>query len=108
MGVVAALAQRAYAGGHGDLRPDFFDTPEDQRLTVSRLEKQRPAVAILPTGDNLFGFKRDFFLVAPFLYSHYRVFGEIEIDDRTKVLLLVTQDRPVTGSYRETGWPCFR
>ena len=35
---VLALAQRAFAGGHADLRPGFFATEEAQRLTLARLQ----------------------------------------------------------------------
>ena len=35
---VLSLAQRAFAGGHADLRPGFFATDEAQRLTLARLE----------------------------------------------------------------------
>jgi hypothetical protein len=37
---VLALARRAFAGGHADLRPGFFETEDAQRLTLSRLQKQ--------------------------------------------------------------------
>ena len=37
---VLAMARRAFAGGHADLRPGFFGTEDAQRLTVSRLERQ--------------------------------------------------------------------
>ena len=34
---VLALARRAFAGGHADLRPGFFETEDAQRLTLERL-----------------------------------------------------------------------
>ena len=38
---VLAIARRAFAGGHADLRPGFFEFEEAQRLTLERLRRHR-------------------------------------------------------------------
>ena len=44
---VLALARRAFAGGHADLRPGFFKTEEAQRLVLDRLQRQSVPVILL-------------------------------------------------------------
>ncbi len=54
---VLALAQRAFAGGHADLRPGFFATEEAQRLTLARLKAQSVPIILLDTGQSYENFR---------------------------------------------------
>jgi hypothetical protein len=105
---VSALAQRPFAGGHGDLRPSFFTSVADQRLTIARLERQRVPVAIMPGGEDYEGFRKDFPRINAYLALRYRVVGDFELGARDPVRLLVHRDIPQTGEYRLHRWPCFR
>ena len=60
---VTAMARRAFAGGHADLRPGFFTSESAQRLTVSRLERQSVPIVLLDTGESLEGFRESFPIV---------------------------------------------
>lgn len=105
---VAALAQRAFAGGHGDLRPSFFTSPADQRLTLARLERQRVPIAIVPAGGEYEGFRKDFPRIDAYLATRYLSAGDVDLGGRVRVRLLVSRDMVPTGQYRQQGWPCFR
>ena len=104
---VPALAQRAFAGGHGDLRPSFYTTAEDQRLTISRLQRQRVPVVIMPAGHDYEGFKKDFPRIDAYLATHYQMVGDVDLGD-AHVRLLASREVAQTGIYRRADWPCFR
>ena len=104
---VHALADRAFAGGHADLRPGFFKTEEAQRLTIARLEGQSVPLILLETGDALANFHESFPLISAYLEREYEPAGEREIDDRYAVHLLAHRDRVPTGRYPPFDWPCY-
>jgi hypothetical protein len=103
---VLALARRAFAGGHADLRPGFFTSTAAQALTVSRLERQSVPIVLLQT-EAVKDFRESFPLVTAYLDRHYRVAGEKEFDGRFGTTLLVRQDRQPTATYAPFGWPCY-
>ena len=105
---VSVLAQRPFAGGHGDLRPSFFTSAADQRLTIARLEHERVPVAIMPGGEDYEGFRKDFPRINAYFALRYRVVGDFKLGARDLVRLLVNRDIPSTGEYRLHRWPCFR
>src|SRR6185369_5319917 len=77
---VLALARRAFAGGHADLRPGFFATEEAQRLTLERLQRQSVPVILLDTGKSLENFGESFPHVMGYINQHYRLAGTNEFD----------------------------
>ncbi len=104
---VLALARRAFAGGHADLRPGFFTSPSAQHLTVARLERQSVPIVLLEAGKPLENFRESFPIVTAYLDEHYRVAGTHEFDGRFGTTLLVRRDREPTGTYAPLGWPCY-
>jgi hypothetical protein len=104
---VLALARRAFAGGHADLRPGFFATEEAQRLTLERLQKQSVPVILLDTDKSLDNFRESFPLVTAYIDQHYRLAGTHEFDGRFGVSLFVRTDAAVRGQWEPLGWPCF-
>lgn len=104
---VLALAERGFAGGHADLRPGFFTTPEEQRLTIARLRRQSVPVVVLETGGSLAAFRESFPLITAYLDEHYRSAGERDIDDRVAIHLLVSKTAVPTRTYAALDWPCY-
>jgi hypothetical protein len=104
---VLALSQRAFAGGHADLRAGFFTTPEAQRLTLDRLVRQSVPVLVLAAGDEYADFRESFPLIARYFDEHYQPAGVRVFDDRFGVTLLVSRTAVSTGHYRPLDWPCF-
>jgi len=104
---VLALAQRAFAGGHADLRPGFFETEEAQRLTVERLRRQSVPIILLDTGDSLRNFRKSFPIVVEYIEQEYRFVGVHVFDERFGISLFVRKDREPTGTWSPLEWPCY-
>ena len=104
---VLALARRAFAGGHADLRPGFFEFDEAQRLTVERLRSRSVPMILLDTDDSLRSFYRSFPIVTAYIDQAYRQAGMHTFDERFGITLYVKKDRTPTGTYEPLGWPCF-
>ena len=104
---VLAIARRAFAGGHADLRPGFFEFEEAQRLTVERLRRQSVPMILLDTDDSLRSFYRSFPIITAYIDQEYRQAGMHTFDERFGLTLYVRKDRTPTGTYEPLGWPCF-
>jgi hypothetical protein len=104
---VLALARRAFAGGHADLRPGFFEQEEAQRLTVDRLRRQSVPLILLDTGDSLRSFRKSFPIVFQHIEREYRLVGEHVFDERFGISLFVRQDREPAGTWSPLEWPCY-
>ena len=104
---VLALAGRAFAGGHADLRPGFFGSTSAQELTIARLRRQSVPIVLLEAGESYGNFREGFPLVTAYLEQEYRVAGTKEFDGRFGTTLLVRRDRQPTGTYAPLGWPCY-
>ncbi len=105
---VPALAQRPFAGGHGDLRPSFFTSVADQKLAIERLETQHVPVAVMPGGKDYEGFRKDFPRIDAYLATRYRIVGDFDIGLDEPVRLLAHRGVVQTGEYPLHQWPCFR
>jgi hypothetical protein len=104
---VLALARRAFAGGHADLRPGFFATDEAQRLTVSRLKAQPVPMLLLDTEQSYENFRSSFPLVTAYVDEHYRLAGTHVFDGRFGINLFVRKDLTPAGTWEPLGWPCY-
>jgi hypothetical protein len=104
---VLTMADRAFAGGHADLRSGFFGTEEEQRTTVARLQQQSVPVVVFDAGEER-GFRESFPIIVDYLDARYRRSDPIELTDRTTVVLLLDPGRPVRRRYEPLGLPCFR
>jgi hypothetical protein len=105
---VPALAQRGFAGGHADLRPGFFRTPEAQRLTIERLQRQSVPIVVLAAGDDLRNFRRSFPQIAAYFDEHYTLAGERDLDGRFMITVLVSRQAGVVRQYEPLDLPCLR
>jgi hypothetical protein len=104
---VLAIARRAFAGGHADLRPGFFEMDDAQRLTLERLRRQSVPIILLDTDDSLRSFYRSFPIVTTYIDQEYRQAGTHQFDGRFGITLYVRKDRTPTGTWEPLGWPCY-
>jgi hypothetical protein len=104
---VLALADRAFAGGHADLRSGFFESEAEQRTTIARLQRQSVPLVFFDRGE-VDGFRRSFPLIVAYLEERYVPAGERTLSDRRTMVLLVERDRPISRAYEPLEWPCFR
>jgi len=104
---VLALARRAFAGGHADLRPGFFETEEAQWLTLSRLQRQSVPMILLDTDDSLRNFRASFPIIVSYIDSNYRLAATHVFDNRFGISLFVRRDREPYRTWEPLGWPCY-
>jgi len=104
---VLALAQRAFAGGHADLRPGFFAKEEAQRLTLARLKAQSVPIILLDNGQSYENFRSSFPLVMAHIDSEYRLAGTREFDGRFGINLFVRKNLTPARMWEPFGWPCY-
>ena len=104
---VLALARRAFAGGHADLRPGFFETEDAQRLTLSRLQHQSVPIMLLDTDQSLKNFRASFPLIVSYIDQQYRLAATHVFDERFGISLFVRRDRQPSRTWEPLGWPCF-
>jgi hypothetical protein len=104
---VLAMARRAFAGGHADLRPGFFATDEAQRLTLQRLRAQSVPIVLLDTETSLQNFRESFPIVTQYLDARYRLAGTHVFDGRFGVSLFVRRDLTPRGTWAPLAWPCY-
>jgi hypothetical protein len=104
---VLAMARRAFAGGHADLRPGFFEFEDAQRLTLERLRHQSVPIILLDTEDSLRSFYRSFPIITAYIDQEYRQAGMHTFDGRFGLTLYVRKDRMPSGTWQPLGWPCY-
>ena len=105
---VVALAQRAFAGGHMDLRAGFFGTVAEQQLTIERLERQSVPVAIGPPGNEIEDYAEDLPLIADYLNREYVNRGDRDLGGGLVFSLLVHRGARSVRTYEPLSFPCFR
>jgi hypothetical protein len=105
---VVGLANRPFAGGHGDLRPDFFNTEEHQRLTVSRLQRQAVPVAFVTPPDEYQGFRQSFPILDAYMSERFQRIGTRTLAEGMKLDVLVDRGRVPVRTYEPLDLPCFR
>jgi len=105
---IVGLANRPFAGGHGDLRPDFFNTEEHQQLTIARLQKQAVPVAIVTPPDEYEGFRKSFPLLDAYMSQRFRRVGTRTLAEGLTLDVLVDRQRLAVGSYAPLDLPCFK
>ncbi|MGH8185837.1 MAG: hypothetical protein ACREUC_04685 [Steroidobacteraceae bacterium] len=104
---VPALARRAFAGGHPDLRPGFFATDEDQRLFVERIGGQHVPVLIVPPTGEYEQFAQEFPLVEQYFAARYGPVIDRDLGE-TRVGIRTLKEASPRGRYEPLDLPCFR
>lgn len=105
--MVAAMAQRPFAGGHPTLRAGFHSTEEDQKLTITRLEAQSIPIAIVPGGEEYGPFSSSFPLLIAYFSQRYEYLGDRDMGDGLVLGILIERDAVPTGTYPLLDAPCF-
>ena len=106
---VLALARRAFAGGHADLRPGFFRTDDAQRLTIARLERQSvPLILLLDTDGSLQQFFVAFPLIKAYVDEQYQLTATHVFDGRFGISLFSRRDLQPVSTWQPLDWPCYR
>ncbi len=97
-------AERAFAGGQVYLIQRWHASPDDQRLTIERMEHQR--VPIVFEKDD-WDYENYFPLVAAYIHDRYRMVP-VEGDSIQGFRLLVDTHVTSTGVYEPLNAPCYR
>jgi hypothetical protein len=97
-------AERRFAGGQVYLHPNWHASPEDQRLTIERLESQRVPL-ILERDDQ--DYEPRFPLVHAWVEAHYDNVP-IAAPRMRGYRVLVDRRRTPTGTYEPLDLPCYR
>jgi len=104
---VLALAQRAFAGGHADLRPLYFGA-DSQALTLSRLRRQSVPILLLDSDDSLRQFFVAFPLLKAFVDERYQLTATHVFDGRFGISLFSRRDLQPVSTWQPLDWPCYR
>ena len=105
-GEIPYYAGRRFAGGQAYFEGAFLSTEDNQRVALGRLARQ--SVPVVLTGSDFAEFADDYPLVAEHVRANYRDAGVVSVDDSTAVRVFVEAARPVRGTDRGLGLPCFR
>jgi hypothetical protein len=104
---VAAFAARPFAGGHPTFRAGFYMLPEDQALTIARLDRQ--SVPIVLTRDEADYHQRiepAFMAVVAWVDARYEFSGEVPALTGPPMRVLVRRDMAGSERLGDTGLPC--
>jgi hypothetical protein len=96
--------ERAFAGGQVYLIQRWHNSPEDQRLTIERLARQRVPIVIEKVD---FEYHHYFPMVADYVHDRYREVP-IQGDIAQGFRVLVDPHLTTTGTYEPFGAPCYR
>ena len=100
------FTRRPFAAGHALLLPPrAFVEPRDQALMVSRLQVQRPPVALV-NETRRHEFAEAYPMLDEYVLNQYVTVGRYRNYDDSDIAIAVRKDLKGTTSYGEDGWPC--
>ena len=100
-------ADRPFAGRLGFYMEGYWTSEEHERVNLSRIERERPVLAISEAGHEASDLHTYPALVA-YLAEFYSPIGELPDNDGSVIRVLARKDRPPTSTDAELGWPCYR
>ncbi len=104
---VAAFAARPFAGGHPTFRAGFYMRPEDQALTIARLDRQSvPIVLTRDEADYHQHIEPAFKAVVSWVDQRYEFRGEVAALTGPPMRVLVRRDMVGSEPLGDTGLPC--
>ncbi|MGH9348737.1 MAG: hypothetical protein ACRD26_15875 [Vicinamibacterales bacterium] len=106
---VVGLSGRLFAAGLSRVSPEEFAADDHQRLSVERWSRQSvPIVLTEDAGIYDRSYPSEFRLLDEYLQSHYEPAGRIEIDGGVVLRVMARREAVATGTFGDTGLPCFR
>ncbi len=103
------FARRGFAAGHANFVPGLYTSAKEQALAVAQARRQLVPIAITdPAEAYQEDFVPDFPLVDQYLQERYVEAGTIEKDGDPYLRVLVERNRQPSGTFANTGLPCFR
>jgi hypothetical protein len=103
---VFVLARRGFAGGHIAFMQSFYHSGADQRLTLTRMQRESVPFVVLPLDDQD-AFAGSFPQILAHITAAYDLLADIPVDGLKGVRIMVERARARVGTDSETGWPCF-
>jgi hypothetical protein len=104
---VAVFAGRPFAGGHPTFRAGFYTLPEDQALTITRLNRQFvPIVLTRDWHDYREHIAPDFKAVVAWVKERYEYRGDIPALTGGPMRVLVRREMVESEPFGHTGLPC--
>ena len=103
---VFVLARRGFAGGHIAFLQSFYHSDADQRLTLTRMQRESVPFVVLPLDDQD-TFAGSFPQILAHITRGYDLLADIPVDGLKGVRIMVERERQRHGTDAETGWPCF-
>jgi hypothetical protein len=104
---VFVLAERGFAGGQLAFLEGFYTSPADQRLTLSRMQRESvPFVLLMRNREDVF--RANFDLISQYIDGRYRPMADVPVEGTDAVRLFVDTQRSSSGIDHETGWPCLK
>lgn len=97
-------AERMFAGGQVYLTPNWHASPEDQQLTIERLEQQRVPI-VLERLENPYDDR--FPEIYRYVHAHYAD-APMTAERMKGFRVLVNRRLTPTGTYEPLGLPCYR
>lgn len=103
---VFVLARRGFAGGHIAFLESFYHSDADQRLTLTRMQRESVPLVVLPLDDQE-TFAGSFPQILAHITRGYDLLADIPVDGLQGVRIMVERERQRHGIDAETGWPCL-
>ena len=100
------FARRGFAGGQVVVEGGYYSSLEEQRRTLSRLQRERVPVIALPD-EFASDFRDTFGWLADYIDAYYVRAGSIELPGRRQGDVFVDRRRAHADVYEPLGWPCF-
>lgn len=101
---IVFYAERPFAGGQVYLTANWHASPDDQRLTIERLRRERVPI-VLERVDGEYPVR--FPLVYEYVHAHY-VDAPMHAEGMQTFRVLVQRNLEPTGTYEPLHLPCYR
>lgn len=105
---IPVFARRRFAGGQATVSLAFYTSEEDQRRTLSRLQRQSVPIVLADYDGFEEEFSDDYPLLARHVADKYVEAGVIIVEDRPRFRVFVDRTWQATRTDPILGLPCFR
>lgn len=97
---------RLMAQRHLIFAPAWAEVPHEQRMTLEKIRRYRPPVALARQSSFEYEARATYPAVVDDLERDYRLAGTIA-DGGDEYRIFARRDRPVARAFGPEGWPCF-